>query len=193
MIVGRRGGADDELNAVGICPSLTQKLSNGPRHHVRSTAALLRLEDVAGFDANPLHYPFIAGIYNPRHLFVVEDVVGHVSAHTSYDGINLFQSLSLFLDGYLAAIVTASRANSVIDVELAAVRTYCQCGSYCLVVSSSLESPGLGLSSFWMCHNSIYYLIIYDLVFTSSLSASHLGSLSFSSSIEVREGQSGCT
>ena len=77
--------------------------------------------------------------------------------------------LRFLFDGNLAAIVAASRANRVIDVELAAVGAYCQCGSYCLVVSSSFESPGLGLSSFWMCHNSIYYLMIYYLLFIPSV------------------------
>ena len=159
MIVGGGGCADDQFYAIGICSRFTQKLSNGPRHHIRSTAALFRLQDMASLHANPFHYPFIAGIYNPRHFFVVEDVVGHVSAHASYDGIYLFQSLGLFLDGYLAAIVTASGADCVIDVELAAVRAYCQCWSYCLVVSSAFQSPGFGLSSFWMCHCFSYLFL----------------------------------
>ena len=76
----------------------------------------------------------------------------------------LFNSLRFLLDCNLSAIVTAGRANGVIDVELAAVRAYCQCGCYCLVVSSSFESPGLGLSSFRMCH-IIYNLTMYDVQF----------------------------
>ena len=72
--------------------------------------------------------------------------------------------LSFLFDSYLATIVTAGRANGVVDVELAAVRTNCQCGSYCLVVSSSLEGPCLGLSSFRMCH-IFYNLTMYDVQF----------------------------
>ena len=46
-------------------------------------------------------------------------------------------------DGKLAAIIAASGAYSVIDVPTTAVRAYCQSRSYCLVVSSTLESSCL--------------------------------------------------
>ena len=160
MVVGRRSSTDNKLHRVGVSPSLAKQLSNGSRHQIGGAATLFGFEDVARLDTNPLHYPFVAGIYNPRHFLVVEDIVGHISAHAGYDGI---YHLSFLFDCYLAAIVTASRAYRVIDVELATVGTYCQCGSYCLVVSSSFESPSLGLSSFRMCH---CYLLFNDLLFT---------------------------
>ena len=68
---------------------------------------------------------------------------------TSY--LNSF-SLRFFLDGHLAAIVTAGGTNGVIDVILAAVGAYGQRWSYSSVVCSSLKGPCLGLPSFWMCH-----------------------------------------
>ena len=56
----------------------------------------------------------------------------------------------------------------MVDVELAAVRAYGQCGSHGLVMSSALERACLGLSSFRMCHDdllfnvfTIYYLFVY--------------------------------
>lgn len=62
---------------------------------------------------------------------------------------------SLLLDGKLTTVVAACRAYRVINMELTTVGTYCQCWSNSLVMSSALESTSLGLSSFWMCHNSI--------------------------------------
>ena len=90
MIVGGRGGTDDKLHGVGVSACLTQKLTHGSRHQIGRAAALFGLEDVACLDANPFHYPLVAGINNPRHLLVVEDIVGHIPAHAGYDGIYLF-------------------------------------------------------------------------------------------------------
>lgn len=55
----------------------------------------------------------------------------------------LIQELSLLLNSQLATVVTASGTYGVVNIELAAVRAYCQCGSYCLVMGSSLESTSL--------------------------------------------------
>jgi hypothetical protein len=80
----------------------------------------------------------------------------------------LVLDLSFFLlDCYLATIVSASGTYGVVDVEFAAVGAYCQCGSYGLVMSTTLKSACLGLSSFRMCHCDLLFndLFIIQQVF----------------------------
>lgn len=69
----------------------------------------------------------------------------------------------VFNDSQLAAIVTTSGAYRVVDVPCATVGANGQRRSYSLVVSSTLQCSGFGLSSFRMCHFllSIYELIIF--------------------------------
>ena len=85
--------------------------------------------------------------------------------------------LCFFLDSNLTTIVTASGANGMIDMELATVGAYCQCGSYSLIMSSSLQCSSLGLSSFRMCH-FFFYLLLLSNIFRN---LSHRGSISFRS------------
>ena len=90
MIVGCRGSTDDKLYGVGVGSSLAQQLLGGPSHHIGSTTALFGLEDVACLDANAFHNPLVAGIYDTRHFLVIEDIVGHISAHAGYYGVDSF-------------------------------------------------------------------------------------------------------
>ena len=94
--------------------------------------------------------------------------------------------LSFLLDSNLAAIVTACRAYCVINVELAAVRAYCQCRSYSLIMSSSLEGSSLGLSSFRMCH----FVLIFNCYFINFFNSAHLGSTGASSATSSPSSQS---
>ena len=57
----------------------------------------------------------------------------------------------------LATIVATRGAYSVVDVISTTVRAYCQCGSYSLVMGTTLSGTSVRLSSFRMCHNSINY------------------------------------
>ena len=94
MIVGRSGGTDDKFHGGGVGSRLSQELPHSPCHQVRRAAALFGLEDVACLDADTFHYPLVAGIYYPRHLLIVKDIVGHIPAHAGYYGIYLFHLAS---------------------------------------------------------------------------------------------------
>lgn len=63
-------------------------------------------------------------------------------------------------DCELAAIVAASGANRVVDVESTAVGALGERGSYGLVMGATLEGTSLRLSSFRMCHCCIVFCII---------------------------------
>ena len=56
------------------------------------------------------------------------------------------------LNGEFTSVVAAAGAYSVIYIPLTAVGALSECGGNCLIVSSTLESSGLRLSSFRMCH-----------------------------------------
>ena len=64
-------------------------------------------------------------------------------------------------DCELAAIVAASGANRVVDVESTAVGALGERGSYGLVMGATLEGAGLGLSSFRMCHGVICLFVCF--------------------------------
>ncbi len=64
-------------------------------------------------------------------------------------------------DCELAAIVAASGANRVVDVESTAVSALGERRSYGLVMGATLEGAGLGLSSFRMCHGVICLLYLF--------------------------------
>ena len=66
-------------------------------------------------------------------------------------------------------IVSASWADSVIDVVSATVRAKCQCRHFSFVMSTTFRLSGVRLSSFWMCHNSLFILLVI-LIFTKKLS-----------------------
>ena len=66
-------------------------------------------------------------------------------------------------DCELAAIVAASGANRVVDVESTAVSALGERRSYGLVMGATLEGAGLGLSSFRMCHGVICLLYLFRL------------------------------
>ena len=68
------------------------------------------------------------------------------------------------LNSNLSTVVAAGGTCGVVDVDLTAVRAFCQCGCYGLVVSSALESASFGLSSFRMCH---FDLLFGCLLFTT--------------------------
>ena len=60
-------------------------------------------------------------------------------------------------------IVSASWADSVIDVMSATVWAKCQCRHFCFVVGTTFRLSGVRLSSFWMCHNSLlFYLVFFN-------------------------------
>lgn len=58
------------------------------------------------------------------------------------------------LDCNLSSVVTTFTTYSVVDIVSAAIRTYCQCWSFCLIVGSSLSRSGFGMFVFRMCHFS---------------------------------------
>ena len=54
-------------------------------------------------------------------------------------------------------IVSASWADSVINVVSATVWAKCQCWHFCFVVGTTFRLSGVRLSSFWMCHSSLLF------------------------------------
>ena len=76
-------------------------------------------------------------------------------------------SFSSLFNSKFTAIVTARTTNSVVDVVSAAVGADSQSRHNCYIMRTTLRSTSVRLSSFRMCHNSIYYLIIYNLQFSS--------------------------
>ncbi len=92
----------------------------------------------------------------------------HKSQRGLCGSISYQRRLRFFLNSNLAAIVSACRAYCMINVELATVGANCQCRSHSLVMSSSLQRPCFGLSSFRMCHFLLifYCVIIFSVVST---------------------------
>ena len=84
-------------------------------------------------------------------------------------GMTLTNRLPLGLCSLLysqfTTIVSAGRADSVVDVMSAAVRAECQCWHFSFVMSTTFRCSGVRLSSFWMCHNSLlFYFVIFNVV-----------------------------
>ncbi len=75
---------------------------------------------------------------------------------------------SCLLDYDTAAVETTFAAYGVVDVPCAAVGAYSQSGHLCLVVSSALCCPGLGLFSFRMCHFFLLFCFVLNLLLSIS-------------------------
>ncbi len=147
FVIGCGSGNNKRVNGIRISTSLLQKLLGSLAGHVARTQTFLG-EDAALLNAHTGGYPFVTGIDHARELLVGEDVVGHIASDTCDYGLDLthcYYSLlyGLLDDSNLATIVSASRAYCVIYIVSAAVRAYCQCRCYCLIVSSSLKCTSL--------------------------------------------------
>ena len=78
--------------------------------------------------------------------------------------------LCSLLYSQFTTIVSASWADSVVDVVSATVWAKCQCWHFCFVVGTTFRLSGVRLSSFWMCHNSyLFYLLFLKLIQPSML------------------------
>ena len=86
---------------------------------------------------------------NPAHSGYY-DASSHGIAARS--GINTWDLGLLFAHHVLAAVVTALRANGVINMPCAAVRALSDGRSHSHVVGAALSGTSLRLSSFRMCH-----------------------------------------
>ena len=73
--------------------------------------------------------------------------------------------LCSLLYSQFTTIVAASWANSVVDVVSATVRAKCQCWHFCFVMCTTFRCSCVRLSSFWMCHSCLLFLIVI-LIFT---------------------------
>ena len=97
----------------------------------------------------------------------------------------------LFHDCQLASVVSASGANSMINVPCTAVGANCQRGGNGFIMSSALERSRFGLSSFRMCH-LIIRLEFYNLNVSMYLRPRHKNSrFTGRASWRKRSGRSG--
>ena len=102
-------------------------------------------------------------------------------------GMTLTNRLPLGLCSLLysqfTTIVSAGRADSVVDVMSAAVRAECQCWHFSFVMCTTFRCSGVRLSSFWMCHSFIilfcYFFNIVSPAVNDSFSHAELLNITF--------------
>ena len=68
--------------------------------------------------------------------------------------------LCCLLYSQFTTIVSASWADSVVDVVSATVWAKRQCWHFSLVVSTTFRGSGVRLSSFWMCHSCLLFIFV---------------------------------
>ncbi len=87
------------------------------------------------------------------------NVSPQISRSSTLKSLKLKLISQLLYDSYLTTIVSASRTYCVVHIVSTAIWAYCQCWSNCLIVSSSFEFTCHLLSSFMMCHCSLYLIV----------------------------------
>lgn len=83
--------------------------------------------------------------------------------------MSLCLSFSSFFDSEFTTIVTATWANSVVNVMSTAVGADSQCRHNGNVMGTTFGLSGVRLSSFWMCHNLFVLDVVFNLVVVSVL------------------------
>mgnify|MGYP003403913237 CR=1 FL=1 len=87
----------------------------------------------------------------------------HASRQRTWNRLPL--GLCSLLYSQFTTIVSASRADSVIDVVSATVRAECQCWHFSFVMCTTFRGSGVRLSSFWMCHILFLLFSYFSLVY----------------------------
>ena len=88
--------------------------------------------------------------------------------------------LCSLLYSQFTTIVSASRADSVIDVVSATVRAECQCWHVSFVMCTTFRGSGVRLSSFWMCHILLILFSYFSYLSSPYIFMSHAELLTWS-------------
>ena len=87
LVVGRGGGADNQVDVLHIGLALGQQFFHGFGSQVGG-AFVFVFQYVARFDADAGHDPFIAGIHHGAKFLIGQNVIRQIASHGGYDGMN---------------------------------------------------------------------------------------------------------
>ena len=158
---------DLSFNRVGI--SVSKKVGNSVVRHrlTRLVRESYRLHEEIfnnGLVSILIHISGIGLVskHRPRVLlraYICWDQLWHARLST-YHAESSHLGFCSLLYSQFTTIVSASRADSVINVVSATVRAECQCWHFSFVMCTTFRLSGVRLSSFWMCHSCLLFLIV---------------------------------